>query len=97
MSSDVKYPELEKMKRAREALRPQAIVLGGFIDWLGENGFYICTHNPKHYKQLGGMYYWTTLRPEQLLAKFFDIDMDKVEKERELVLDAQRKLNEERG
>lgn len=82
----VKTTELDKMAKVHE--RSQAI--GAFLDWLGgERDYTIC--------ELGengeGMEEYFPVRPniEKLLAEYFDIDLEKVEKERRKLLDSLQK------
>lgn len=84
------YPELDKMKAARE----KSAVLSDFLDWMDENGIRLCRNNPDHYWAKGGEYYPITENYEQLLAQYFNIDLNKVEEERRRILDEQRALNE---
>ncbi len=84
------YPECEKLRAAR----PTSDKLSEFLDWLSEQKIVLCTLNPEHYKAKGGEYYQITERPEELLARFFNIDLKKVEKERRQMLDELHKTNE---
>lgn len=84
------YPELDKMKAARE----KSAILSDFLDWMNENGIRLCRNNPDHYWAKGGEYYQITESYEQLLAQYFNIDLNKVEEERRRILDEQRALNE---
>lgn len=79
----VAVPELDKISKARD--KSQAI--GEFISWLSmEEGLYICEYLPDDDNQHDGNYYPTSYPIEVLLAKFFGIDEDKAEKERQLLL-----------
>jgi len=82
MSIDAKkYPELAKMDDAQ----PTSQVIGEFLDWLSENGMLV----GKHIVPEG----WTTEAflpisegTEALLARYFGIDLNAVERERRQVL-----------
>lgn len=75
------YPELDKMKAARE----QSRTLTEFVDWLDEQGISLCVVGHRDYERIAET-------NERLFARFFDIDLDKVEREREQILAAQRRL-----
>jgi len=79
-----KYPECAKWAWALEHGYPE---LNEFFDWLEDKdiqlGDAIADAMPD------------TESREQLLARFFDIDLKKLEEERRAILEEQRKLNEE--
>ena len=81
----VKTRELDKMI----AVKPRADIIAGFLDWMDENKLVIAT-----YQDLDGEEH-DFPRPdgrskEKLLAAFFEIDLDKCERERQAILDAIR-------
>lgn len=77
----MKYPECEKLA----AVKDKSQIVGEFIDWLRhEKGFDIC--EPDTNNDGEEEYYPVTASVEKLLAEFFDIDLDKVEKERRKIL-----------
>jgi hypothetical protein len=81
-----KTPELDKMSLIQD--KSQAI--GGFIEWLGERDpqLYLC----ECAKEEEGFF---PVYPniEKLLAEYFEIDLDKIEKERRELLDYVRQQN----
>lgn len=90
MSSDVKYPECEKLSGSRNEL----LKLREFTEWLGENGITLCSHEPTHYASKGGEYYQITENIESVIFRFLGIDAKKLEEERRALLEAtQEKAN----
>lgn len=81
------YPELEKMKAAR----PRSQIIGEFLEWLDEQGIRLMTPLMVGDRQVRGEYELIHSSKEALLAKYFEIDMDEVEKERQLLLEEIRK------
>ena len=77
------YPECKKMR----AIQDKSQALGEFIDWLCVQGI-----NLMEWKDKGeGLdYYIITESIESLLARHFDIDLNKVEKEKQHMLDELR-------
>lgn len=77
------YPECEKMA----AIRDKSQVIGEFLEWAEETqDFCMCM-----YSGYGHEYIPINMTKEILLAKFFNIDLNKVEKERRQILDRIRK------
>ena len=80
-------PEIDKLNA--EAARHR--VVGEFIDWLSEAGFTVCEtieQKPGAWGQ--NPYLPTRLTTEQMLAKFLEVDLNKVEDERRQYLDWHR-------
>lgn len=77
---EIPAPECDKML----AIHEDSQKIGEFIEWLGEQGMEICVDC------MDGEY--TPLRKtrEQLLAEYFDIDLEKVEQERRKILKSLR-------
>lgn len=75
------YPEHEKLK----ALGGENQIVGYFIDWLGENGFVIA-----EYDEITSRLYPARLARDRLLAKHFEIDLDKLNDEKDAMLEAFR-------
>jgi hypothetical protein len=76
-----KHPECDKLLAVKE--RSQAI--GEFLEWLtGEKGVVLATWFPPGRLESGGY------RIEKLLAEFFEIDLDKVEQEKRVMLEELR-------
>lgn len=69
----IETPEIDKMRDVRE----KSQLIGNFLSWLEEEKYSICLWDIKHKE-----YEPTRLRIEQLLAKYFEIDLDKAEKEK---------------
>lgn len=79
------YPECEKMAKVKD----KSQIIGEFIDWIIETQkFIVCVDSGY------GGYYPVNITIEELLAKFFGIDLNKVEEERRQMLDEIRKKNE---
>lgn len=83
-----------------KAVRDQSGILGEFLDWLVvEKDIRLCRwqdtiyhgtiHDMSEYTPKG--YYLANERIEQLLADFFEIDLDKIEQEKQAMLDEIRK------
>jgi hypothetical protein len=73
------YPECEKMA----AIKDKSQVIGEFLEWASETqGFRLCISDwySNEYIPIG-------MTTEILLAKFFDIDLNKVEIEKRKILD----------
>jgi len=68
--------ELEKLRSVQE--RSQAI--GDFLGWLGEQGIFLCRSQERGF-------YPIPETTEQLLAKYFNIDLNKVEQEKRAILE----------
>lgn len=86
-----KYPEHEKLKLVKD----KSQLIGEFIsEWLPSQGYTICeTYNdPDSLRD--GEFLPARVRPEELLARFFDIDLKKIEEEKRAMLEEQRRLNE---
>ena len=82
------YPECEKMA----AVRDKSHTIGEFLEWLGdETPYSICEYTGDDGGY--GSYQPTYATIEQLLAKFFDIDLKKVEAERGRILEEISKNN----
>lgn len=71
-----KYPECEKM----QSVRDDSQKIGEFLEWLDQNKMFVAEYNHMDFAQP------IRLRREQLLAKYFEIDLDKVENERRKIL-----------
>ena len=86
---DMKTPEFEKIQTNHD----ESQVIGMFLEWLqNEQEVILCTCDKRKSDKLDEEYYDPiddTI--EQLLAEYFDIDLDKVEKERRGLLDEIRK------
>jgi hypothetical protein len=96
------YPEHKKLK----VVQDQSQQIGGFLDWLSANELTICINTADtnrdelsgiSRKQLGcpkriqDLYLPSRRSPEQLLADYFDIDLQKIESEKRKMLEELRK------
>jgi hypothetical protein len=83
------YPETKELDKML-AVKDESQSIGNFIDWLHNEGYGIC-----EYEEARDMGEWfqTHRTIEQLLADYFDIDLDKIEKERTAVLEFVRHTN----
>lgn len=83
MAKPIPTPEIDKMHVVKD--RSQAI--GEFIEWIrSEKGWEIASYND------GGERLWpVNTSIERLLAEFFGIDLDKVEKEKRALLNQLRR------
>lgn len=71
-----KYPECEKMK----AISEDSQKIGEFLEWLDQHSMFVAEYDRRDFPQP------IRLNREQLLAKYFKIDLNKVEKERRSIL-----------
>lgn len=74
------YPEHEKLKKVHD----ESQAIGAFLDWLSENGHVICNLN--EYDE----YFPWYKSIEQILALYFDIDLNVLEQEKRDMLDSWR-------
>ncbi len=78
--------EVEKLVAAQDESR----AISSFIDWLEENGYAICTLQKTGFH--GGDFdeIWMPKRNshEEMLADYFEIDLNKVEEERRAMLES---------
>jgi len=81
-----KTPELDKMHVVRSASQS----IGRFIDWLRGHRMEICYREE-------GKFLPMPESVEKLLARYFEIDLNKVEEERQALLTWQRALNEKKA
>lgn len=82
--SEVKTPQLDKMRSVKEDSQK----LSTFIDWLTEQGMPICEKITDD--RYGAEMAPITISIERLLARYFEIDLNKVEDERRSLLDELR-------
>jgi hypothetical protein len=72
-------PPTPELDRQRQAIEDGAHRIGEFLDWLGEQGY----HLAKYYD---GRSYDANPGPQNLVAGFYRIDLDKIEAERRALL-----------
>lgn len=77
-------PELDKMRAAQD----QSRTLGEFYDWLSAQRLVLAKYG------LHDQLWPHNEQPEKLFARFFGIDLKKVEDERRAALEWQRRQNE---
>lgn len=74
-----KFPQLALM----ESVSGESQSIGAFVEWLHEQGMAICQPEPG----LRNDRYWPVMESsEKLLARYFEVDLDAVERERRQVL-----------
>lgn len=86
----VKTPELDKML----AVQDDSQKIGGFLQWLTEQEIVLAEWSEDVGCRSGGEYINVDQTTEGLLAKYFGIDLDKCEPERQALLDAVREDNQ---
>jgi hypothetical protein len=69
------------------AVKGESQIIGSFIEWLGENGMAIChvtdDDDVPYTPEYGGI--------EKMLARYFDVDLNAAERERQAILDSLQK------
>jgi hypothetical protein len=85
------YPEHEKLTQIRD----KSQLVGEFLDWLSQQGYYICrwqdegdNGQPKRIPATADDI--ARIHEDEYLADFFGIDQDKLEEEKRAMLDALR-------
>ena len=72
----IETPELDKLRSVKD----ESQKIGNFIEWLHENKFEIREwKNGRHFSIAGSI--------ESLLARYYEIDLAKVDKEKQAILD----------
>ena len=80
-----RYPEHQKLK----AVKHESQAIGEFLEWLSENEMQICKIQPGEFIRHGG-YEAVRDSTEQLLARFFEIDLKKISDEKDAMLEELR-------
>jgi hypothetical protein len=103
MSLQPECPECDKL----HSVKDESQIIGNFLDWLFSNGKVLCKwEDTKYYDKNGNLtdkynrdgysdlegYYPTRDSIENLLAEYFEVNMDKVNKEREELLNWIQKI-----
>lgn len=88
MTTKSDYPEHDKMR----AVKDHSQTVGDFIEWLMANGLSICEYDVD-YRQ--GTYFPTPKSTRQLLADFFEIDLKKVDEEKDAMVEEMRRQHAE--
>ena len=73
-------PTLDKML----ANKDESQAIWNFIEWLGQNKMFIANYGTERSER--DRIFPTHLNIEQMLAQYFEIDLDKAEKERRKIL-----------
>lgn len=99
-TTETTYPEHDKLT----ALGERRHTVQEFIDWLFDEKRwdlqeYVSTHDPKKpfSRESDGEYRTIRLSREQVMAAFFDIDLNKISDEKQQMLDEIRAVNAERS
>ncbi|RKY28525.1 MAG: hypothetical protein DRP83_00560 [Planctomycetota bacterium] len=77
------YPECDKLSNVKD----ESQIIGEFLDWCNSQGVHLATY----YEERGLVADRRSI--EQVLADYFDIDLDKVEEERRHILEMQQERN----
>jgi len=77
------YPECDKLSKVKD----KSQIIGEFLDWCNSQGVHLATY----YEDRGLFVDRRSI--EQVLADYYDIDLDKVEEERRHILEMQRDIN----
>jgi len=73
--------DLDKLR----AVQGLSQTIGDFLDWLSERGIVLCRPERHHYCPIPET-------AEQLLAQYFQIDLNKVEAEKRVILEKLRSV-----
>jgi hypothetical protein len=77
-----KYPEHEKLR----PIQPYSQKIGDFLEWLGQEGYHLAKYENERL--------WPSHESiSSLLARFFEIDQDKLEQEKLAMIDELRRAN----
>lgn len=72
------YPEHEKLEKVHD----ESQSIGEFIEWL-QSKYSVCKYDEKRF---GGTWWPVTLDITKLLSEYFEIDLQKIEFEKRLML-----------
>lgn len=72
------YPEHERLHKVKD----KSQIIGEFLDWLNESGYHIAEYIDPEDEHLTPVGYTIN----DLLARYFDIDLDLIEKEKRQML-----------
>lgn len=87
----IKTPELDKMN----AVHGESQAIGNFLTWLQENGLFVAIALDLDVGR-DEQAFPVSDNTEKLLARYFEIDLDKAERERVRILEACREANSRR-
>jgi hypothetical protein len=88
--SNTNYPEHQKMK----AVKPAADAIANFLEWIREEGMTICRYEETRRR---GEYFPVRDGIKQLLAAHLEIDLKKIDDEKDAMLKELRAANKSRG
>lgn len=80
-------PECDKL----HSVSKESQIIGEFLEWLGSADRTVCKFDEERF---GGTYWPDNTSIERLLAEYYDIDLDKVEKERRQILETLQEVNQ---
>lgn len=86
-NKEIPTPECDKVL----SVHKKSQKIGDFLEWLQEQNLYICEKSDSNEVFLDDFYYITNKKTEHLLAKYFDINLDKVEEEKKNILEQLRR------
>lgn len=82
---NLNIPEHDKLT----AVKDHSQAIGEFLEWMSSDGIIKCRWEERHEE------YFPIFEPiEKLLARYFDIDLDKLEQEKRLMLVVLREIQE---
>ena len=82
----IELPEHDKLRD----IQPLSQAVYNFLEWCGEQGIVLCDCTDRSNER----WYPISMGREKLLARHFEIDLAKLEREKESILAEQRALNE---
>ena len=91
MSEIIPKPATPELDRLQNVVNDSGVI-SGFLDWLSEQGWTICETSEDGPRWQD--YMPICLASEQLLARYFEIDLNRVEAERRAILEHLRKVRE---
>lgn len=83
------YPQHEKLATVKDLSQE----IGVFLDWLDEQDWHLGEWDENGFGEQE--LFLIRLNSNQILARFFEIDLDKLEEEKLRILEGQRELNKE--
>ena len=76
------YPEHDKLT----AIKEKSQFIGEFLEWANCQGMTLCTTEESEYRRERDAYIPVHKNIEKLLAEFFEVDLMKLEKEKQKML-----------
>jgi len=83
------YPEHNKLNKVNKYSQQ----IGEFLDWASDNGYALCSIDDERVGRYSINNTITTARQTKLLAEFYDIDLNKIEEEKEQMINSLRRQN----